>query len=54
MCSPTSIGSRNLMQRWSSQGHLINMGSIAGHVAYPKGTGYNATKFAVSPSSNDS
>lgn len=29
------------------QGHIINIGSIAGHDPYPKGAVYNATKFAV-------
>jgi 3-hydroxy acid dehydrogenase / malonic semialdehyde reductase len=29
------------------KGHIINIGSIAGHVVYPKGNVYNATKFAV-------
>jgi len=28
-------------------GHIINIGSIAGHTVYPKGNVYNATKFAV-------
>ncbi len=29
------------------RGHVINIGSVAGHVVYPKGNVYNATKFAV-------
>jgi 3-hydroxy acid dehydrogenase/malonic semialdehyde reductase len=29
------------------EGHIVNMGSIAGHLVYPKGHVYNATKFAV-------
>jgi NADP-dependent 3-hydroxy acid dehydrogenase YdfG len=29
------------------QGHVINIGSVAGYMAYPKGNVYNATKFAV-------
>lgn len=29
------------------QGHIVNLGSIAGHIMYPKGHVYAATKFAV-------
>lgn len=28
-------------------GHIVNLGSIAGHFTYPKGNVYSATKFAV-------
>ena len=28
-------------------GHVVNIGSIAGRIVYPKGNVYNATKFAV-------
>ena len=31
----------------SGRGHVINIGSTAGHTVYPKGNVYNATKFAV-------
>jgi NADP-dependent 3-hydroxy acid dehydrogenase YdfG len=33
-------------------GHIINIGSIAGHTVYPKGAVYCATKFAVNALSN--
>ncbi len=31
----------------NNEGHIINIGSTAGHFVYPKGNVYNATKFAV-------
>jgi NADP-dependent 3-hydroxy acid dehydrogenase YdfG len=31
----------------NQQGHIINVGSVAGKEAYPKGNVYNASKFAV-------
>ena len=30
-----------------SEGHIINIGSVAGHSVYPKGNVYNASKYAV-------
>ena len=35
-----------------NQGHIINIGSIAGHTVYPKGAVYCATKYAVNALSN--
>jgi 3-hydroxy acid dehydrogenase / malonic semialdehyde reductase len=31
----------------ANRGHIVNLGSVAGHWVYPKGNVYNATKFAV-------
>ena len=31
----------------ANRGHIVNLGSIAGHQVYPNGNVYNATKFAV-------
>jgi 3-hydroxy acid dehydrogenase/malonic semialdehyde reductase len=30
-----------------NEGHVINIGSTAGHLVYPEGNVYNATKYAV-------
>jgi 3-hydroxy acid dehydrogenase/malonic semialdehyde reductase len=30
-----------------NEGHIINIGSVAGHLTYPEGNVYNATKYAV-------
>ena len=30
-----------------NSGHVINIGSVAGYIAYPRGNVYGATKFAV-------
>lgn len=30
-----------------NEGHIVNIGSTAGHIVYPDGNVYNATKFAV-------
>lgn len=30
-----------------NEGHIVNIGSVAGHLVYPEGNVYNATKYAV-------
>lgn len=35
-----------------NSGHIVNMGSVAGHTVYPKGAVYCATKFAVNALTN--
>ena len=35
------------MMKARRHGHIVNVASIAGKVAYPNASGYNATKFAV-------
>jgi len=41
--------SRFLIPRMAARnsGHVVNVGSLAGHQVYPRGNVYNATKFAV-------
>jgi NADP-dependent 3-hydroxy acid dehydrogenase YdfG len=41
----TRMVSPNMVK--SKKGHIINVGSTAGHDVYPKGNVYSATKFAV-------
>ncbi len=36
----------------NNSGHIINIGSVAGHYVYPKGAVYCATKFAVNALTN--
>ena len=45
--SHCSVAHLTCNYRLFPQGHLINMSSVAGHLANTKASGYNASKFAV-------